>query len=101
MLSKDANTIQQHQEIVGSRFQLAQVIMHRTRQLMNGAPIRKGVGNVGSEFNPFKRIEIPPHRFAKIALEELRQGKLHYKRGAVPTPEDAPIIETNPIVFGE
>ena len=39
--------------------------------------------------------------FAKIALEELRQGKLPYKRGAVHTPEDAPIIEVNPIVFGE
>lgn len=101
MLSKNAKTIQQHQEIVGSRFQLAQIIMHRTRQLMNGAPIRKGVGNVGTEFNPNKRSEIPPHRFLKIALEELRQGKLHYKRISVHTPEDAPFIETNTVIFGE
>ena len=39
MLTKHIATIQEHQELVGSRFQLAQLIMHRTKQLMNGAPV--------------------------------------------------------------
>jgi DNA-directed RNA polymerase omega subunit len=101
MLSRNAHTIQEHQEIVGSRFQLVQIIRHRTRQLMNGAPIRKGIGAVGSEFNPDKRSEIPNHRFPKIALEELRQGKLQWRRVSSQTPEEMPLIEDNPIVFGE
>jgi DNA-directed RNA polymerase omega subunit len=76
MLNSKVATIQEHQEIVGSRFELAQIIMRRTKQLMNGSPIKQGVGVVGSEFNPKHRQEIPIHRYPKIALEELRTGKL-------------------------
>ena len=101
MLSKLADTIQQHEEIVGSRFLLAQIIMHRTKQLMNGSPINISVGKVGSEFNPKRRAEIPNHLFPKIALEELRQGKLPWKRLAVKAKIEPPVIVENPIVFGE
>lgn len=101
MLSRNAHTIEQHMNIVGSRFQLAQIIMHRTKELMSGAPINGFVAKVGSEFNPDKRSEIPNHRFPKIALEELRQGKLTWKNTSAHTPENVPLIEENPIIFGE
>ena len=102
MLSSKILTIQEHQELVGSRFQLAQLVMHRTKQLMKGAPITDAVGKVGSEFNPKHRAEIPVHRYPKIALEELRLGLLHWKRNLdAIEPADKPEIEINPVVFGE
>jgi DNA-directed RNA polymerase omega subunit len=104
MLTKTLATIQQHQELVGSRFELAQIIMRRTKQLMNGAPIKDGVnlGQLGSELNPKHRKEIPTHKYPKIALEELRSGKLKWHRdNKTQLPEVEQLIEVNPIVFGE
>ena len=101
MLSKNANTIEQHLELVGSRFQLAQLVMKRTKQLMKGSQINISVGKVGTEFNPKKRSDIPNHLYPKIALEEIRQEKLHWKRTSDKTPADIPLIEGNPVVFGE
>ena len=100
-LSQQAETIEQHLEIVGNKFELAQIIMHRTRQLMKGDAIKGiNIAKVGSEFNPHKRGEIPPHRFPKIALEELRQGKFAWKRIEKEKIEINE-IDGNQIVFGE
>ena len=102
MITRNIATIQEHQEIIGSRFQLAQLVMHRTKQLMKGAPICEAVGKVGSEFNPKQRSEIPVHRYPKIALEELRLGQLKWKRNLdAIEPAAKPVIEINPVVFGE
>ena len=97
MLTNKILTIQEHQEKIGSRFLLAQLVMARTRQLIKGAPISKGMGTVGSEFNPKRRGEIPNHRFPKIALEELRTNRLHWERKPV---VELPTIEIEPVVFG-
>ena len=79
----------------------AQIII-RTKQLMNGAPITIAVGKVGTEFNPKHRKEIPVHQYPKIALEELRLGKLKWKRRAdAIEPAAKPEIDINPVVFGE
>ena len=98
MLSKNANTIQQHLETVGNRFELAQIIMHRTRQLMRGSPIKNGVGTQQLESKSHKSSEIPTHLYPKIALEELRQGKLTWKTGEI---KNVPCNDPNTIVFGE
>lgn len=68
-------TIQSHLEKVGSRYLLATMVMARTNQLINGAPIKHGLSK---EFNP-GREEIPFCRLPKIALEEIRTGKLTWK----------------------
>ena len=96
MLTNKIYTIQEHQEKIGSRFQLAQLVMIRTRQLIKGAPITKRVGKAGTEFNPTRRDEIPNHRFPKIALEELRTNQLHWERKAI---VELPVIEVEPVVF--
>lgn len=99
MLTEKIHTIEEHQNIVGSRFQLAQIVMHRTRELLKGSQIKDlGIAKVGSEFNPKRKSEIPPHRFPKIALEELRLGKLTWRQGEV---KSTPEIDDNPVVFGE
>lgn len=98
-LSKAANTIEQHHALVGSRFQLAQLVMMRTKQLMAGSRIKKGLG---TEFDSKRRGEMPNQRFAKVALEEIRTGKLTWKRNEKQKESvEVPLIEPNPIVFGE
>jgi DNA-directed RNA polymerase subunit K/omega len=97
MISSKLHTIQQHEELIGSRFQIAHLVMLRTKQLMNGAPISKGMPE---EFTCQKYADIPNHRYPKVALEELRLGKLKWKRGNAPEPAAIPLIEVNPVVFG-
>lgn len=99
MLTKHIATIEEHQKLAGGRFTLAQIVMRRTRQLMNKAPIIDiDVKKVGSDFNHKKHEEIAPHLFPKIALEELRNGKLNWKRI-----EKAKTVvnDDNQIVFSE
>jgi DNA-directed RNA polymerase subunit K/omega len=100
MLTSKVLTIQEHQEIIGSRFQLAQLVMARTKQLYNGAPIYKAVGTVGSELNPKFRDEIPLQRYTKIALEEIRLKQFNWKRNTTTLPEAELLSDPNEIVFG-
>jgi DNA-directed RNA polymerase subunit K/omega len=95
MLTKNIATIEEHEKLVGGRFQLAQIIMRRTKQLMNGSPAKEGLGE---EFSAKRNGEIPNHRMPKVALEELRLGKLKWKNVAKGMPEKT-IDDT--IVFGE
>ena len=78
MLNEKENikTIQQHLEKVGSRYLLATLVMARTNQLINGAPIKPGLAR---EFHP-GREETPYCQLPKIALEEIRTGKLTWKQ---------------------
>jgi DNA-directed RNA polymerase subunit K/omega len=89
-------TIEQHEKLVGNRFTLTHLIIKRTRELMNGAPISKGIAK---KFNV--RGEIPNHLMAKIALEELRNGKLHWTQPSNTKPEPliSDIAKANPVVF--
>ncbi|VVC06118.1 Uncharacterised protein [uncultured archaeon] len=80
MFNKKTLTLQEHQKIVGSRFQLAHIIMERTRQLWKGAPALVSVDEIEPEFYIRYHSEVPEHRYPKIALEELRQGKFTWKR---------------------
>jgi len=99
MLTSKISTIQEHLEITGNRFELAQVIMRRTKELMAGAPIKKGVQ---TEFKSNRHQAIPNQQFIKVALEELRTGKLKWKHtlAPVPTPSVSEIIDVEPPVFG-
>lgn len=94
MLTRTIATIQEHQEIVGNRFQLSQIIMRRTKELIDGAPISKGLS---AEFTPRRRGEIPNQSFAKVAMEELRTGKLHWKN----VQREDIVTEIPLVIFGE
>jgi DNA-directed RNA polymerase subunit K/omega len=99
MISNSIATIQEHQEIVGSRFLLAQVIMKRTNELLSGKPISKGLS---AEFTPKRNRDIPNHRLAKVAMEELRVGKLSWnKLGEKINYDTDKIVEELSVVFGE
>jgi len=94
MLNKNIHTIEEHQKIVGSRFELAQIIMNRTKQLMAGSPIKPGLSK---EFVEKRKGEIPTHRLSRVALEELRTGKLKWKSAADCLPTVA--VDPNDTVF--
>lgn len=94
MYTKNISTIQEHHEIVGSRFDLAQIIMKRTKQLIEGAKVKPGLS---SDFTPRRQGEIANNRMPKVALEELRTGKLKWSRKKIDT-EDP--LAKHEIVFG-
>ncbi len=96
MITKNIHTIEQHQAIVGSRFQLAQLVMKRTNQLLQGAPISKGIA---SEFNP-KNSPLPTQRYHRVALEELRTGKIIWDKAASDKWEEDQ-LDTTAVIFGE
>jgi DNA-directed RNA polymerase subunit K/omega len=99
MLTNKINTIEEHQAIIGSRFQLAQLVMKRTKQFYNGAAPCKGLPKELGR-NVFRKL--PKHSWPKVALEELRLGKLKWERlSTAIEPAAKPVIEENPIVFGE
>ena len=97
-MTKDIITIEEHQDIVGSRFQLAQIIMKRTNQLLRGAKPAKGIK---SKFRENKKADIPRQTLHRIALEELRQGKLHWTKGEVDLSAKDKLVEDSSIIFGE
>ena len=99
MLTSKIQTIEEHHAIVGSRFQLAQLVMIRTKQLMAGKRPKKGLG---TEFDSRRRGDIPNQRFAKVALEEIRTKKLTWKRTEKQVePAKVSLVEPNPVIFGE
>jgi len=89
-------TIEQHEKIVGNRFTLTHLIIKRTKELMNGARSSK---SICQKFGI--RGEIPNHLMAKIALEELRLGKLHWTQSSNTNPEPliSDIAKSNSIIF--
>ena len=97
MLTRKIHTIEEHQKIVGSRFQLAQIIMKRTNELLRGEPVSKGLG---SEFSPKKNGGIPSQQYHRIALEELRTGKIKWRETAKDTWEEQG-LDTDTVIFGE
>lgn len=97
MLAKNVYTIEEHQDKVGSRFQLAQIIMKRTNQLIRGA---KPAAGLDPEFTPKKDGALPTQRHHRVALEELRTDKLKW------TAQDSktcplPDFEDDYTVFGQ
>lgn len=79
MLTEKIKTIQPHLEKVGNKFLLTTLVMARTNQLINGSHIKPGLSK---EFYP-GREEIPYCRLPKIALEEIRTGKLNWKQKSI------------------
>lgn len=75
MLTNKIATIEEHHILVGSRFKLSQIIMRRVRELMkkDAAPSRSVLKTLG-----IKPSDIPTHSLPKIALEELRTGKIEF-----------------------
>lgn len=87
MLTSQIHTIHEHEKIIPNRFEMAHVIIKRTRELIDGAPIKL---DKTSELYPRRGNTAASHNAAKIALEELRTNKLTW-RGPSHT-EHAPII---------
>ena len=77
MLTNKIHTIEEHHKIVSNKFDLAHVVIRRTRELMDGARPKPGLD---IEFKPTKHNTAPNHSAVKIALEELRTGKLKWTR---------------------
>jgi DNA-directed RNA polymerase subunit K/omega len=96
MIAPKILTIEAHEKIVGNRFTLAQIIIKRTRELMEGAPVCK---QIRDKFGI--RGEVPNHLMPKIALEELRSGKLNWSIGSdtKPLPLISEIVDANDVVF--
>lgn len=90
-------TIEQQEKMVGDRFTLTHLVIKRTKELMNGAAISK---EIAKKFDI--RGQIPNHLMAKIALEEIRMGKLQWHNPASSKPEPliSDLVGTNLVVFG-
>jgi DNA-directed RNA polymerase omega subunit len=96
MLTKNIATIEEHHKLIGNRFLLAQIAMKRTTQLIEGAPIKFGLAH---EFS--KRQNITNQKLAKVALEEIRTGKLPWHTKTQSSTDTDKIIEHHSVVFGE
>jgi DNA-directed RNA polymerase subunit K/omega len=77
MLTSKINTIEEHLDKVGSRFLLATLTMIRTNQLIKGARPSKGLPR---ELDQHYQGEITHETLPKVALEEIRLGKLKWER---------------------
>jgi DNA-directed RNA polymerase subunit K/omega len=84
MLNSKTLTIQEHEAITGSRYTLAMIVSKRVNQLLKGARPKPGLG---PDFD-FGRDSIAPNRLAKIALEEIRTGKLKWSHTTKPEVKD-------------
>ena len=97
MLTKKVATIEEHHTIVGGRYKLAQIIMRRSRELINGAPIKAGLP---AEFKIKRTQKVPSHRIVKTALEELRLNKLTWSNPDKVRSQELD-SDVHNIVFGE
>lgn len=97
IMSKIPNTIEQHEKIVGDRFTLTHLVIKRTKDLMSGARISKEIAH---KFGI--RGQVPNHLMTKIALEEIRMGKIqwHNPANSKPEPLISDIVGANLVVFG-
>jgi len=75
-------------DIEPNRYTLAQIIMKRTKELINGAPPKPGLD---VEFFQRHRGDTPNQSLCKTALEEFRTGKLHWTEPIAKKPELPPI----------
>lgn len=76
-MSSKFKTIQPHLEIIPNRYELARAVMLRTRQLIEGSPIKKGVDH---SLRPTYRSPFSNSTAPKIALDEIRIGAVTIER---------------------
>jgi len=88
LITNKLYTIQEHLDIVPNRYLLATIIMKRTRELVNGAPTKSGLGE---EFFQQHPGDTPKQSLCKTALEEIRIGKLNWTAPVEKRPELPPI----------
>ena len=80
MKNSKLHTIEAHEKIIPNRFELARLIMLRTRALISGSPIKPGVDPV---LLPRRHDPLPNSRAPKIALDEVLNGSTTFIRPSV------------------
>lgn len=91
-ISSVHHTIEAHLKTIPNRYDLARVVMLRTRQLIGGAEIKKGVDPT---LLPKRHQPSSNSRAPKIALDEILLGEVKFIRRE-PVEKSEP---TNDIVF--
>lgn len=91
-ISSTYDTIEPHLKAIPNKFELARVVMLRTRQLIDGAKIKKGVDPT---LRPRKRRALPNSRAPKVALDEILLGEIKFERTK---PTEKPIVISD-VVF--
>lgn len=95
MVTEKLHTIQEHLEVVGNKYDLARLVMLRTKQLIERASVKPGISQ---EFKPKRHMhgKVTKQDAMKTALEEIRLGLIPWRRTAF---EKLPEVEQ--VVFTE
>jgi len=79
-----------------NRFTLCHLVMKRTNAMIKGA---RPLSGLSKEFTPRRVGEIPNNSFKNVAMEELRLGRMTWKRIDETTPEEAMTKLDNDLIF--
>lgn len=78
-MSSKNHTIAPHLAVIPNKYELARVVMLRTRQLINGTGPRVN-SKIDPALKPRKRQALPNSRAPKVALDEILLGSVKHKR---------------------
>lgn len=79
-MSSKNHTIAPHLNVIPNKFELARVVMLRTRQLIGGYRMDK---RVDKALKPARGQELPNSRAPKVALDEILLGSIKHTRNGI------------------